>query len=185
MNCQKCGSALDANSKFCGECGAASVVSSASAVKPVETMAPAVQDRATKMCPYCGEQILEIASKCRFCGSDLLASAPPLARQPAASNIVLNAPPATVNPQSPSIVIQNVQAAQPAPAPYGFVPGYYKNPGLALFLSFIFPGGGQFYNGHVGKGLLVLFTCWIFGISYFWSLFDAYHSALRINRLGF
>jgi len=58
-----------------------------------------------------------------------------------------------------------------------------KNPGLALVLSIIFPGGGQFYNGHAGKGILVFLTCWLF-IPYIWSWFDAYNCAKRINRVG-
>ncbi len=186
MNCQKCGATLDAASKFCGECGAVTRADVASA-QPIEAPQAPAQSRSTKPCPYCGEQILEVASKCRFCGSDLLPAyqGQPLARPSAASSIALNAPPVAASPQGPSIVIQNVQASQPAPVHGGFVPGYYKNPGLAVFLSFIFPGGGQFYNGHVGKGFLVLFTFWAFGISWVWSLFDAYASAQRINRLGF
>ena len=87
-------------------------------------------------------------------------------------------------PGAPSIIIQNVQVLQPAPA-QTYIPHQIKNPGVALLLSFIFPGGGQFYNGHAGKGILVLLTFWIFGISYIWSLFDAYSSAQRINRVGF
>jgi TM2 domain-containing membrane protein YozV len=83
-------------------------------------------------------------------------------------------------PGQPSIVIQNVQAQQ-APA---FAGGNIKNPGVALLLSLIFPGGGQFYNGHAGKGLIVLFTFWLV-IPYIWSLFDAYSCAKRINRVGF
>ena len=78
----------------------------------------------------------------------------------------------------PSIIIQNVQAQ-------AAFPHVVKNPGVALLLSFIFPGGGQFYNGHAGKGILVLLTFWIFGITYVWSLFDAYSSAQLINRVGF
>ncbi|HET6170753.1 MAG TPA: TM2 domain-containing protein, partial [Terracidiphilus sp.] len=109
--------------------------------------------------------------------------------QPAVApgSINLNAPafaPAGMQgvPAAPSIVIQNVQATQ---APVAMHPAVYKNPGIALLLSFIFPGGGQFYNGHAGKGILVLLTFWILGITYVWSLFDAYLSAQRINRLGF
>jgi TM2 domain-containing membrane protein YozV len=83
---------------------------------------------------------------------------------------------------APSIIIQNVQATQ---APVAAHPGIYKNPGIAFALSLIFPGGGQFYNGHVGKGIFVLVTFWAFGITYIWSLFDAPLSAQRINRLGF
>ena len=84
----------------------------------------------------------------------------------------------------PSIVIQNVQAAQTPPSPAAFVPHEIKNPGLALCLSIIFPGGGQFYNGHIGKGILILLTFWLL-IPWIYGIFDAYSSANRINRVGF
>ena len=32
----------------------------------------------------------------------------------------------------------------------------YKNPGTALLWSLLIPGGGQFYNGEAGKGILML-----------------------------
>jgi TM2 domain-containing membrane protein YozV len=40
------------------------------------------------------------------------------------------------------------------------VPTYRrKSPSLAWFLSFLYPGMGQFYNGHTGKGItMMLFT---------------------------
>jgi hypothetical protein len=56
-----------------------------------------------------------------------------------------------------------------------------RDPVLALLLSF-FPGGGQIYNGHLGKALLVILT-------YPWSLilglgpYDAYRSARRHNEM--
>jgi len=31
-----------------------------------------------------------------------------------------------------------------------------KSPGLGVVLSLIWPGAGQFYNGHIGKGFLFL-----------------------------
>lgn len=116
-------------------------------------------------------------------GGAMLAQAP--------GGITLNAPGSVAPPAgaagvaTPSIVIQNVVAAQAPQRPIFVHPVTYKNPALALFLSFIFPGAGQFYNGHAGKGFLVLFTFWIMGITYVWSLFDAYLSAQRINRVGF
>jgi TM2 domain-containing membrane protein YozV len=82
----------------------------------------------------------------------------------------------------PSIVIQNVQASQPAQQ--AFVPHQVKNPGIAMLLSIIFPGGGQFYNGHAGKGILIMCTFWLV-IPWIYGIFDAYACANRINRVGF
>ena len=186
MRCDKCGAAVAQEAVFCAECGSRlpDVAAPVNELSPAIAVAPL---KNSKSCPYCGEQILDVALKCRFCGSDLMAIPPPQARS--ASNIVLNAPhPSTAMAAAgapawapaPSIVIQNVQATQ---AP-GFLPGHYKNPGLAAFLSVIFPGAGQFYNGHAGKGILILFTCWLI-IPYVWGIFDAYSSAQRINRVGF
>ncbi len=74
-----------------------------------------------------------------------------------------------------------------------------KNSGLALLCSFFIVGGGQVYNGQVGKGIamfggaltmgllsLIPFVGWLFWLPvlgfYIWNLVDAYNSAERINR---
>ena len=59
--------------------------------------------------------------------------------------------------------------------------GRKNSAALAVFLSIVFPGGGQFYNGQVKKGLFVLFTFWLMG-PYLWSWFDAYAGARRVSR---
>jgi TM2 domain-containing membrane protein YozV len=122
---------------------------------------------------------LPVAIRCRYCGANLVAGAP---QSQTAGGIALNAPTASNANGAPSIVIQNVVSA---PAPVAMHPGIYKNAGVAFILSFVFPGGGQFYNGHVGKGIFVLLTFWFFGLTYIWSLIDAPVSASRINRVGF
>jgi TM2 domain-containing membrane protein YozV len=62
-----------------------------------------------------------------------------------------------------------------------------KSAGLALFLSFIFCGAGQFYNGQYGKGILMFILCvvtwvvmlgWVISI---WSMIDAYSRAKAMN----
>ncbi|HJQ69046.1 MAG TPA: hypothetical protein VKA70_08740 [Blastocatellia bacterium] len=81
------------------------------------------------------------------------------------------------------------------PYGYGYAPNQYyyqpavqtKNPGLALFLSFIMPGAGQLYNGDVGKAVLLFLAFWILVWIFigwiFWivAMVDAYHSAQNIN----
>jgi hypothetical protein len=59
-----------------------------------------------------------------------------------------------------------------------------KNPGVAMLLSILIPGGGQFYNGELGKGTLVLLTCWLV-IPYIYGIIDAWRTAQRINRYGY
>jgi len=86
-------------------------------------------------------------------------------------------------------IVQIHQHAPPPIAAYAAASGDIgpKSPGLALFLSFLFAGLGQFYNGEVGKGLVMLiltillwllFLGWIIWI---WSMIDAYSSAKRLN----
>jgi hypothetical protein len=157
---------------FCNGCGAALTLTAAAAAGAGTTVAPPVPT--TKPCPFCGEQIQQAAIRCRFCSSDLTA---PRQQQ---GGISVTGPSGVGAP--PSIVIQNVQAAQ-QPAQPTFVPQEIKNPGIAMLLSILIPGGGQFYNGHAGKGILILLTCWLI-IPWIWGIFDAYNCAKRINRTG-
>lgn len=73
-------------------------------------------------------------------------------------------------------------------------PTIFKNPGIAIVLSFFFPGLGQLYNGEIKKGILFIvcyaisivlmfviigfFTAFIVWI---WAMVDANSSAKRIN----
>lgn len=61
-------------------------------------------------------------------------------------------------------------------------------PVLAGALSLLVPGLGQFYNGEIGKGVMLLFSClflWVFllfWIVWIWSVIDAYMVAEQANQ---
>lgn len=101
---------------------------------------------------------------------------------------------------NPHITIINQQSApQQSPPPRGVDPALLldaadKSPGLAAFLSFIFVGLGQLYNGQIGKGILVMFVYFLFwGVAvieapgafilifvlWVWMISDAYSVAKR------
>ena len=74
-------------------------------------------------------------------------------------------------------------------------PKFYKNPTIAVLLSFFITGLGQIYNGQIGKGvvLIVLYACswvamWVViglvttPILWIWGMVDANNEAKRINR---
>jgi len=73
-------------------------------------------------------------------------------------------------------------------------PVFYKNPSIAVLLSFFFAGLGQLYNGQIGKGILFLVVysvsvalCWVIvgyvttPILWIWGMVDANKSAHKIN----
>ena len=76
------------------------------------------------------------------------------------------------------------------PAP----PVFYKNPGLAAILSFLYMGLGQIYNGQISKGIafliaysisiLLMFILVGFittPVLFIYGIYDAYKSAEKIN----
>ena len=139
-------------------------------------------------CTNCGQPLQPGAQACAWCQ----APAPQPYAQPVQAPPAAYAPP----PQAPYA---------PAPLqPYAPVPPQLKNEALAVFLSFIFPGIGQFYAGNESRGLLflglaignVLLTMFFFlftlGFSIFigiplglgiwvWSMVDAYQEAQKYN----
>jgi TM2 domain-containing membrane protein YozV len=73
-------------------------------------------------------------------------------------------------------------------------PKFYKNPTIAVLLSFFVTGLGQIYNGQIGKGVvfIVLYaiswvSMWIVvglvttPILWIWGMVDAHNEARRIN----
>jgi TM2 domain-containing membrane protein YozV len=145
--------------------------------QPPQSAAPttALAHQPKKKCPYCAEEILAEAIKCKHCGSNL--------------NQVSQAAP------------RNPTAMQPAALPPGHYPSNYtaprdsqvqvvslppKSPGLAVILSLVIIGTGQFYNGDIGKGIVMLLMAIILvpitaGVLWLpiaiWSAVDAYSSA--------
>ncbi len=69
---------------------------------------------------------------------------------------------------------------------------YKKSEAIALILSFLLPGLGQFYLGKIGRGLLFLFgtiiaALFTFGFGGFvvwvWNIIDAYNLAKKHNLI--
>jgi TM2 domain-containing membrane protein YozV len=126
-------------------------------------------------CEQCGYQISETAAFCKHCGASVAATQGKSLHSAAG-------PP----PQPPPIASG---AARTGP------PVFYKNPGVATLLSFLWAGAGQIYNGQIAKGIvfiavyglsvLLMFVLvgfittpilWIIG------MVDANSSAKRINE---
>lgn len=95
----------------------------------------------TKQCPYCREEILIQAVKCKHCG-EILDEDLRLARAPAPSPFV------------PPVAVQFNEEQQRQPR-------QYWNPGVAAVLSFLIPGLGQMYKGQVLNGFfwLIIVLC--------------------------
>jgi len=95
----------------------------------------------------------------------------------------------TVSTGNGGTIVQIHQHAPPPIAAYAAAAGDIgpKSPGLALFLSFLFAGLGQFYNGQIAKGIVMLILTillWIVflgWITWIWSMIDAYNGAKRLN----
>jgi len=73
-------------------------------------------------------------------------------------------------------------------------PKFYKNPSVAIVLSFFWPGLGQLYNGQIGKGIFFLIAAgaaallmWVligfllYPVVWIWGMVDANISAKKIN----
>jgi TM2 domain-containing membrane protein YozV len=73
-------------------------------------------------------------------------------------------------------------------------PKFYKNPSIAVVLSFFWPGLGQIYNGQIGKGICFLVAAgisallmWVligfllYPVAWIWGMVDAHNSAKQIN----
>lgn len=57
----------------------------------------------------------------------------------------------------------------------------WRMPGRAVWLSLLFPGAGQVYNGQKGKGFLIFLTSWII-LPWIYGIYDAHKTAGELNR---
>jgi TM2 domain-containing membrane protein YozV len=130
-------------------------------------------------CSNCGAENADSAKFCQKCGSPLAVAPQP---QAAAAAEAAAPPPPAADPRvrggyspgyPPAVAVEKRYATG-------------KSPGVALILSALIVGLGQFYNGDVKKGLIMLLSAIIlglmtFGIAWFgvacWSAIDAYQVA--------
>lgn len=119
-------------------------------------------------CSNCGAQSADTAKFCEKCGTALADPAPA-------------AP--TVDTR-----VRGIETAPPAPAVSAASPQVLagKNPAIALVLSLVIPGVGQFYNSDIKKGALMLGGAILLGALtgglgyvafWIWSMIDAYQVA--------
>jgi TM2 domain-containing membrane protein YozV len=113
-------------------------------------------------CPNCGAQNADAAKFCEKCGTGLAAAPPP-----------------------PPTGDTRVRGVEPTVSHSGQVVAG-KNPTVAVVLSLIIPGAGQFYNSDMKKGALMLIVAIIGAIVtgglvtvgiWIWSMIDAYQVA--------
>jgi TM2 domain-containing membrane protein YozV len=216
MICNNCGTLISGPVKYCNSCGTAVVPpagdTSGSSPTPVSvsslftdptpvTHLPSVcctthtSVVAAGACVGCGNfycrdclVVHDGRNFCRNCSVRLNAAPRPMPTNPQQYPYPQGGQPYQVVPPP------QYAYSQP-PAPYyqqGYAPPLVpyvkrKEPGLALFLSFFFPGLGQFYNGDIGKGIALMFAFWILvwifigWIFWIWAMVDAYQSANNIN----
>ncbi len=114
-------------------------------------------------CPSCGTQNDDSARFCRNCGAAL-----------------------TAPPQSPTPSSDTMRGVAPARPADSAVTATGKNPTVAVILSILIVGVGQFYNADWKKGLVMLLGASILalptsGIGWLavliWSAIDAYQVA--------
>lgn len=114
-------------------------------------------------CPSCGNQNADTSKFCEKCGKALVAASP-AAAAPADSRI-------RAGPSAPAQTGQSVTG---------------KNPWVAVVLSFVIVGVGQFYNGDPKKGAVMLICAIVGGLLsggliaipfWIWAMIDAYRVA--------
>ncbi|HET9285615.1 MAG TPA: zinc-ribbon domain-containing protein [Candidatus Angelobacter sp.] len=188
MFCSKCGSPSPDNARFCASCGQAHI-----APTPANTQAnppayspappPAPQQYGTGAAPAPAGQQPPV-----YYANPQQSMPPPAQPQPA---YYANPQQQFGQPMAQQPVYYQSPGQGWAPGAQGLKPyAVGKNPALAVFLSFLIPGVGQFYCGANSKGAIMLaifLVSWLmlgifigfFGIvgSWIWSMIDAYNVA--------
>jgi formylglycine-generating enzyme required for sulfatase activity/ribosomal protein L40E len=113
LNCPKCGAKLEAEIKFCKQCGA-----------PISTADLAAQQDRILTCPYCEALNLKTATRCRICGSPL----EPLTGQVAGRPTQTLTQTADANQQPTEIIQVSAQEQQTSILKSGRVTGPLETP---------------------------------------------------------
>ncbi len=114
-----------------------------------------------KRCPYCGEEIISFAVKCRYCRS-------------------------LIDPEAVALEETGYRDQTAAESNRN-----YKDPVLTSLINLIFPGAGYMYIGQFSKGLfwfLIAVIAWVFARSLgliavcLWVMYDSARQAVIANR---
>lgn len=179
--CPKCGTEHENFAKFCRNCGASFLSEN--------------NDENIMMCEYCGAELHEEAF-CPDCGKPTGITICPNCRQKIVNEDFCSICGYQINHKIKICAnCGNKIDAMAKVCPHCGAKSIKKNPLVALGLSLIFPGLGQFYNNQNHKGLVLIIgyivsfllcliligiilviLIWIYG------MYDAFISAKAINR---
>lgn len=136
-------------------------------------------------CPKCGVSNDETSRFCRSCGAPVPVGQAPVQYTAPPPPAPLPQAPLQQAPPPPQYPVQGDPRVRGVAYPNRqYAVG--RNPGVALILSILLPGVGQFYNGDTKKGLLMLLGALLLGpVTLFvvwlailvWSAIDAYQVA--------
>lgn len=150
VTCDQCGSSGSSGARFCEGCGN-------ELRQPLETVegtemvvVDAVSGSANGAQPLDASEFAEPALEVP------LAESPPAAQAPRSSALA-DAPAPAIGagpPGQPHVVVN--QSLQERNVSTAVLLSQQKSAGLAVFLSFLFPGIGQFYAGSPGKGVMFI-----------------------------
>ena len=161
-------------------------------------------------CTQCGSENLDGAKFCCACGGRVEAQPAPAPAFQAMRGMAPVSAPKSFGPMRgmASVAAPRIEdhSAMRGIGPSLVTPdgahyAFGKTPGVATFFSFIFPGGGQFYNGDTRKGLMLLgiafvafvltveMGIWYLGMplslgAWLWGMMDAGKVARQQKALG-